>query len=299
MILSWTLENLPSELPMGGERLYTVNPGEVYPAGYIGSKYSLRKIKGKYSLSLKSYSGNHVEAKKLPKNLLSTLSTLTGNYSGTIRIRWNGDTLLAPQKKNDPTIYIGKMRYSEDSGKIFPGLDLDRKKDLSMSIYTGPQSSDDIGEKWSVSAPGWIRPKLTRRKKSNGKVHRTNTITGHPELINFIIHNTQGSGGKRFYVTNFGNIITYVDNNLLRGKGIDLSQEVEKMNNEGLFNASRFTFEKAKRQWDRTVKLYPKPETGAMVNIGNIEDFDSGIGPQPDLSTSREHSLNDDGNKEE
>ena len=99
MILSWTLENLPSELPRGGERLYTVNPGEVYPAGYIGSKYSLRKIKGKYSLSLKSYSGNHVEAKKLPKNLLSTLSTLTGNYSGTIRIRWNGDTLLAPQKK--------------------------------------------------------------------------------------------------------------------------------------------------------------------------------------------------------
>jgi hypothetical protein len=36
-----------------------------------------------------------------------------------------------------------------------------------------------------------------------------------------------------------------------------------------------------------------------MVNIGNIEDFDSGIGPQPDLSTSQEHSLNDDGNKEE
>jgi hypothetical protein len=104
----------------------------------------------------------------------------------------------------------------------------------------------DIGEKWSVSAPGWIRPKLTRRKKSNGKVHRTNTITEHPELINFIIHNTQGSSGKRFYVTNFGNIITYVDNNLLRGKGIDLSQEVEKMNNEGLFNASRFTLRKRK-----------------------------------------------------
>ena len=67
MILSWTLENLPSELPMGGERSYTVNPGEVYPAGYIGSKYSLRKIKGKYSLSLKSYSGNHVEAKNYLK----------------------------------------------------------------------------------------------------------------------------------------------------------------------------------------------------------------------------------------
>ena len=290
MILSWTLENSSSELTMGNGKSYTINPGDGYPAGYIGTKYSLRKIKGRYSLSLKSYSGNYVEAEKLPKNLLSTLSSLKGNYSGTIRIRWNGDTLLSPEN-GEPAIYIGKMKYSENAGKIFPGLDLDRRKDSLISLYSGPQSHLDVGEIWSVPAHGHIRPKLTRRIKFEGEKSRINTITEHHDLINFIIHNIQWEG-KRIYITNFGNIISPVSIHLLRDKGIDLEKEITNLDSEGLFNAARFTLDRAKRTFHRFGRPW------VMANIGNIEDYD-GNGPQPDLSTGPEYFLSDEAIKED
>ncbi len=278
--MSWELEQSPTLIPEGNGSDQEVAPGSTYPCGYIGSKFSLRRVAGRISLSLKSYSGNHVESKSLPKNLLKSIHEIKGEHSGTIRIRWNGDTILAPQNGKQP-LYIGKMRYSEGAGLIFPGLDLDRYKSGPLSVYTGPHSALDVGERWSV--PGYkgnIRPKLTRRHVRG----RTNTITKHPDLVDYVVHNVQWEG-KRLYINNFGHIITPVNIHLLRSKGVDLAKVLEEFDEQGLYNSVRFTYERA----ERTNKSLGRP--WVMAVIGHVNDFDD-QGPHPD--TSMGHSLNDD-----
>jgi len=288
--LAWILEPIPTTIPKKDNSEYTIKPGWSYPAGYTGTKYSIRRIQGRIRLSLKSYSGNYVEAEELPKNLLSTIHDLKGNYAGSLRIRWNGDTILAPQN-GEPPIYIGKMRYEKGAGSIFPGLDLDRQKTGILSVYSGPQSHLDVGEIWSVPAYGHIRPKLTRRFKYEGERERINTSTKHSELVDYVVHNIQWEG-KRMYITNFGHIVTPVSMHLLRDKGVDLEGAVNEFVEQGLFNAARFTFDRV----ERTHKRFGRP--WVMATIGHIDDFDD-EGPQPDLSTGPEYDLSDENVKEE
>mgnify|MGYP000035110736 FL=1 len=122
--MSWVLEDKPTNIMIrGAEVLF--NPGDGYPGGYSGSKYSLRRIGNRYFFSLKSYSGNFVEAKELPKGLIRAINMYKSGFSGSLRIRWNGDTILAPQN-GEPPLYIGKMIYGENAGKLFEGLDLNQ-----------------------------------------------------------------------------------------------------------------------------------------------------------------------------
>ena len=284
------LDAVPTVLPRGSDSEYEVKPGWSYPAGYVGSKYSLRRVQGKISLSLKSYSGNYVESDDLPKNLLSTIHDLKGKYSGSLRIRWNGDTILAPQN-GEPPIYIGKMRYENGAGSAFPGLDLDCPKTGTLSVYAGPQSHLDVGEIWSVPAYGHIRPKLTRRFRYEGERERINSATKHPELIDYVVHNIQWEG-KRMYVTNFGHIVSPVSVHLLRDKGVDLEETVNGFVEQGLFNAARFTFDRAERTYNRFGRPW------VMATIGHVNDYDE-TGPQPDLSTGPEYDMSDENVKEE
>ena len=288
--MSWILDAVPTVLPRGSDSEYEVKPGWSYPAGYVGSKYSLRRVQGRVSLSLKSYSGNYVESDELPKNLLSTIHDLKGKYSGSLRIRWNGDTILAPQN-GEPPIYIGKMRYENGAGSVFPGLDLDCPKTGTLSVYAGPQSHLDVGEIWSVPAYGHIRPKLTRRFRYEGERERINSATKHPELIDYVVHNIQWEG-KRMYVTNFGHIVSPVSVHLLRDKGVDLEETVNGFVEQGLFNAARFTFDRAERTYNRFGRPW------VMATIGHVNDYDED-GPQPDLSTGPEYDMSDENVKEE
>ena len=288
--MSWILDAVPTVLPRDSDSEYEVKPGWSYPAGYVGSKYSLRRVQGRVSLSLKSYSGNYVESEDLPKNLLSTIHDLKGKYSGSMRIRWNGDTILAPQN-GEPPIYIGKMRYENGAGSAFPGLDLDRHKTGTLSVYPGPQSHLDVGEIWSVPAYGHIRPKLTRRFRYEGERERINSATKHPELIDYVVHNIQWEG-KRMYITNFGHIVSPVSVHLLRDKGVDLEETVNDFVEQGLFNAARFTFDRAERTYNRFGRPW------IMATIGHVNDYDE-TGPQPDLSTGPEYDMGDENVKEE
>ena len=178
------------------------------------------------------------------------------------------------------------MRYAEGAGQIFPGLDLDRHKSGILTVYAGPQSALDIGERWSVPAyKGNIRPRLTRRNSGG----RTNTITKHPTLVDYVVHNVQWEG-KRMYVNNFGHVITPVNIHLLRSKGVDLTRVLAEFDEQGLYNSARFTYERA----ERTNKSLGRP--WVMAAIGHIDDFDE-PGPHPDASMG--HALDDDDYKEE
>ena len=155
--MTWILEDKPSKILVKGELLSFV-PGDGYPGGYSGSKYSLRRVGNKYVFSLKSYSGNFVEAKQLPKGLIPAINLHKSGFSGSLRIRWNGDTVLAPQN-GEPPIYIGKMTYGDGAGKIFHGLDLNQDSSV-FSIYAGPQSALDVESLGACLQGGTYVPNL-------------------------------------------------------------------------------------------------------------------------------------------
>jgi len=284
----WTLEEVSTTIPRGDGREFTVNPGIGYPAGYVGSKYAVRRVGNRYTFSLKSYAGNYVEANQMPRNLISCIRKYKPTFSGTLRIRWNGDTILAPQN-GEPPIYLGKMRYDEGAESIFPGLNLCEKRD-GMHIYAGPQSHLDVGEIWSIPAYGHIRPKMTRRFRYEGQRERINTQTEHIDLTTYVINNIQWEG-KRLYFNNFGQIITPVHYHLLRNNDIELESTVREFTNTGLYNAARFVTDRAKR----TTTRFGRP--WVMLVIGHVDDFD--IGPEPDLSTGPEYDLSDEIIREE
>lgn len=285
--MTWTLEDKPTEILVKGE-LLSFKPGDGYPGGYSGSKYSIRRVGNKYAFSVKSYSGNFVEAKQLPKGLIPAINLHKSGFSGSIRIRWNGDTILAPQK-GEPPIYIGKMSYGEGAGKIFQGLDLNQSSS-NFSIFAGPQSAMDIGEPWSVPARGHIRPKLTRRFRVDGNRERINTATEHLDLTDLVINRLDGWDGKRLYFTNFGQIVSPVTITQFKMNNMDLKDEVEKLRNQNLDNAVRFSVDRI----ERTFRSYGRP--WVMMLVGNVSDF---TGPEPDLIDGPEYDLSDEGVKGE
>ena len=73
---------------------------------------------------------------------------------------------------------------------------------------------------------------------------------------------------------------------------IDLLQTVENFNSDGLYNASRFTYQKAERSFKESGTPW------VMALIGHIDDFD-GFGPQFDLSTTPVNRLNEDDDLED
>ena len=286
----WDLQAVPTTLSAGDGSDFEIKPGDGYPGGYVGSKYTVRRLPERYSLSLRSYSGNVVDATEMPRGLIPAIREFCPTFTGTLRIRWNGDTVLAPRDGNPP-LYLGKMRYSEGAASIFPGLDLDRPKEGVLSVYTGPQSHLDVGEIWSVPAYGHIRPRLTRRFRYEGDRERINSGTVHHELIDFVVHNIQWEG-KRMYFTNFGRIVTPVSVHLLRDKGVDLQEAISGFVDEGLFNAARFAYNRAERTYNRFGRPW------VMATVGHVEDYDQ-TGPQPDLSTGPEYYLSDEEVKED
>ena len=81
--------------------------------------------------------------------------------TGSIRIRANGDTIT---KVEGDDVYLGKMRYGTDK-EIFNGLQLFPDHRQKPMLWTGPQSSNDVGEKWVVPAPNNNRPFLGRGRR--------------------------------------------------------------------------------------------------------------------------------------
>jgi len=284
----WTLEEVSTTIPRGDGREFTVNPGIGYPAGYVGSKYAVRRVGNRYTFSLKSYAGNYVEANQMPRNLISCIRKYKPTFSGTLRIRWNGDTILAPQN-GEPPIYLGKMRYDEGAESIFPGLNLCEKRD-GIHIYAGPQSFLDIGESWSVPAyRSNDRPKLIRRFRYEGERERIKTFTEHQDLTGLAVYNFNPNG-KRFYFTNFGQIITPLTLIHIRPKGIDLQQELKKVIDNNLDNAARFIVGKI----ERTNMSFGVP--WVMFVVGNVQEYG---GPQLDLSTGPEYDNSDENSRSE
>ena len=263
----WQVKNIQTELKLQHEHFETLSPGDYYPGGFRGSKFSV--IGGKFCL--KTYNGtSHVEAETIPVDLLRSMEEFAQKKSGTIRIRWNGDILCKDKTNQD--IYLGKMTYKKKD--IFPGVLLNSEYKGRAILWTGPQNSQTIGERWTV--PKYKRPKVARGRRDE----RIFSIDEHLDITNDILNFKQDGG--RFYITNFGYIVTPVNFHSISNR-ISVRDELRALNsNENSMTSARWVKDRIKRA------KFPQPPYPLIV-VGKID-----IGPDLNLDRSNLQDIVDD-----
>jgi len=262
----WKLVETATSINQGTGASETLQPGDYYPF-FAGSKFSLTS----QAFFMKSY-GVQIKASTIPNGLQSARAKYAGRQTGSVRIRWNGDTLA---KIADGIVYLGKMVGVEN--EIFQGVILNRTfEDSSHRLWAGPQSHLDIGERWVVPLSVNERPKLVRKGRDRSRHYSTE---GHPEITQRRIEYSWRGG--RVYLTFNGYVVAPIEYPLL-GNRVDVLGDLSSLNQK--YPVSANMVQARLKRSSTHEPPYP------MVVLGKIAD-DSGnwmsideSGPQPDLS---------------
>ena len=197
----WRLEQTISSLPVLDGVVETIRPGDFYPGGFRGSRFT---VKAK-TFQLKSY-GDGPETSRIPTGLVDAMQNHANKKTGAIRIRFNGDTLT---KWGENDVYLGKMVYGNDR-EIFNGVQLFPEWQEKGFVWTGPQSSNDLGEKWVVPAINNNRPYLGRGRREQ----RIWSIKRRFDVTDLMLRYKEQGG--RLYITFNGYIVSPIPINRLR-----------------------------------------------------------------------------------
>jgi hypothetical protein len=263
----WQVKNMQTDLKLQHGHFETLSPGDYYPGGFRGSKFSV--VGGKFCL--KTYSDTSpIEAETTPIDLLRSMEEFADKKSGTIRIRWNGDILC--KNKTNQDIYLGKMTYKKK--EIFPGVLLNPEYKDRAILWTGSQNTLTIGERWTV--PKYNRPRVARGRRDE----RIFSIDQHLDITNDIL-NFKPDGG-RFYITNFGYIVTPVNFHSINNR-ISVREELRTLNsNQDSMTSARWIKDRIKRA------KFPQPPYPQIV-VGKID-----VGPDLNLDRSNLQDIVDD-----
>jgi hypothetical protein len=264
----WHLVEEKSIFPAASGEHTEYLPGSSYPF-FAGSKFTLTTN----GFFMKSY-GVPIKSDSIPNGIQAARQLYAGRPTGSIRIRWNGDTLAQVQGQ---TIYLGKMVGLGQ--EIFPGTKMNRSlENPSNRLWGGPQSPMDIGERWIVPLSVNERPHLIR--KSGGKDGlRNRTLTKHPKITQKRIdYNWKGG---RVYFTFNGHVVAPIDYYHI-GSRCDVMGDLTELNNTAPTSAKLVN--------ERLSRARPPAPPFPWIVIGKIcgKDGDWGYmgetGPQPDLS---------------
>ena len=246
----WVLEQSISELPVLEGLIETIRPGDYYPGGYRGSRFTVRSK----TFQIKSY-GDGPSISSIPKGLVDAMEKYANKRTGTIRIRSNGDTLT---KLDDNDIYLGRMIF-RGGREIFNGVQLFPDWKEEGFLWTGPQSSNDVGEKWVVPAPNNNRPHLGRGRREQ----RVWSIKKRFDVTDLML-NYKEQGG-RLYVTFNGYIVSPII--ITRLRHIDVLGQLKTLNGQETTQIS------ARWITDRLKRVQPGYGTApyAMFVLGKLE----------------------------
>lgn len=247
----WKLEQTVSELPVLEGLIETIRPGDYYPGGYRGSRFT---VKSK-SFQIKSY-GDGPQTSRIPRGLVDAMEKYANKRTGGIRIRSNGDTLT---KLGDDDIYLGRMVFGNDR-EIFNGVKLFPEWKQEGFLWTGSQSSNDVGEKWVVPAPNNNRPYLGRGRREQ----RVWSIKKRFDVTDLML-NYKEQGG-RLYLTFNGFIVSPIA--ITRLRHIDFLGQLKSL------NAQESTQISARWIKDRLKRVQPGYGSVpyAMFVVGKLDD---------------------------
>lgn len=249
------------EVVGAGGRKIKVKPGELWPAPYRGSHYT---VKGGRSLTFVGWKRDPlgVQAEPYPHQLASAVRATKGEH-GSFRVTPHGAVITkvraAGGSRWDPT-YVG--RY--DGDLAFPGIQ-NAPASLDVGMYW-PGLPFSHGEGWRVSPYAQGRNRL--QWQSWGRTH--SSTEEYPELIDACL-DIRPRGG-RVYFTESGSIWMNVPDLELAPKHRGSFREKQEaqlvlLNQNGHRAALRLLRERIEVTQARP--LY----------VGRIEDFDDGDPP--------------------
>jgi hypothetical protein len=181
-------------------------------------------------------------------------------WSGTIRIRPNGDTYAKVKSKN---IYVGRTKMNGEEPFVGYGINVQ-----SHQVFTGTHNCWQVGEKWSIPDFRWARTQnktlhIGRKQKSDGWLW---SIKEYPNFIRDMHKRFGTKGFTTLYVTQHGHMLKPVDPEDVT----DVQQQLLQINQDypASMNSMKIRIQNGGRK-HKTV----------YIVVGNIQDY-------PELTSS-------------
>ena len=278
------LELEPTQVPTFNGEMQTVNPGDIWPAPYRGSRYTIRLRKrpedGRHQYQLFWTRQEALYHRKLFPGLKMGLENIKGSsFAGSIRITSWREVLC---KKYDPLSdkwiahYVGKL----EGNLVFNGFDIN--PDIKCGqFWRGFHFKH--GETWSV----WVRSGSGDHLYWSRKGVYFRSLNEHPELVQKV-REIRPRGG-RCYVTEHGHVWMNLPN------GEESPHWSTEIRNLIIKDTQEFKDPK----WDDLIESISERFTVTKtrpIYVGKVSDFDDGKPPRTFFANANfnEGSKNED-----
>lgn len=263
----------PTTVPFTDGEMVQVMPGDVWPAPYRGSKYTIRLRKrqdGRHQHQLLWTRQEALYNRTLFPGLKPALVDIKGNnFGGSIRITaWREVLCKKYDSSTDRWIphYVGKLKGSID----FAGFDLDPETETGQ-FWRGFHFKH--GETWSV----WVRSGSENYLYWSRKGTYFRSLDEHPELVGKI-KDIRPRGG-RCYITEHGHVWMNMPNG---EESMNWSTRLRNL-------ITKDTNEFQDPKWDDLIESISERYTVTKtrpIYVGKISDFDNGMPPRTYFSGS-------------
>ena len=256
-----------TEVPCFDGEIKTIQPGDIWPLPYRGSRYTIRLQKrpdGKFQNQLLWTRQEALYTRPLFRGLIKQLQEIKGsNFRGSIRITSWREVLCKkydPESENWVAYYVGKLVGNID----FRGFDLNPTLKCGQ-FWRGFHFKH--GETWSI----WVRGGSGNYLYWSRKGVYFRSLVEHPELVQKI-KEIRPRGG-RCYITEHGHIWMNIPD------GEESPHWSTPLRNLILSDTKEFSDPK----WDDLVESiserYSVTKT-RPIYVGMVKDFDNGLPPR-------------------
>ena len=263
-------------------------PGSPSKIGFRGTRFSLSKANKLY---LTDYQRNFSFARDemVSQFCKDTRAVLGPRWpNARIRIRANGDVYASGVS----CTYVGNVQFCEN--EVFPGyLNLKHSYDLESGvpqIYAGPQTNGHPGERWTIPKNSFAQSK-GKLGNVGIRYERGDWIwskSSHKVFIDLMKRRLHLGGDYiRFYITCDGLVVTPIGQNHWEGYGIDIEQQIIRLNNVApkATHSVRIRVDKSRSRGDEKSHL--------LFVMGHINDMMGGKIPEPDDSDPRTRGVDE------
>jgi len=262
------LKSQSTKVPGVDEQPMIVNPGDVWPLPYRGSRYSVKQIEKKLSFCWSREDVVHC-AERGPDGLIKAMIEHKKDSRGSIRITPHGEVITKRENEDGTytTIFLGLL----DGTFVFPGFDLDPIDAERGSLWPGLHFKH--GEEFAV----WVRDGNEDYLywTYNGLYFRS--TERYPELCAAYREMRPRCG--RLYITEFGHVWINLPGSEISQEWAPrfrdlLDVEIEKLKE----SKNDILLQSLVNRLRATGNCYP-------VYLGRITDFDSGTPPRTHFSS--------------
>jgi len=123
----------PTNVPGIDGEMFSINPGDLWPLPYRGSRYSLKKVGDQLKMCWSRLDIVH-PSKSIPKGLIKAMVDYRHDSRGSFRITPHLEVITKRETENGwGCVYLGKL----EGVFLFPGFDLDPDDIQTGNIWRG------------------------------------------------------------------------------------------------------------------------------------------------------------------